>query len=187
MHSFAQNHVMEPLSLLEHHLGSNPALFETVLIHSRHVAQKALSMAEKHPELALDLVFVEEAALLHDVGVYKTNAPEIHCFGDLPYICHGYLGREIVEMADLPEHALVCERHTGTGLYLPEILAKHLPLPHRDLAPVSLEEQLICFADKFYSKSHLDKVFTVEEVRQKLTKYGLDGVARFDQWCRLFL
>lgn len=178
---------MEALSLLEYHLGSNPALFETVLIHSRHVALKSLSLAAKHPELPMDLVFVEEAALLHDIGVYRTNAPEIHCFGDQPYICHGYLGREIVEKADLPEHALVCERHTGTGLYLPEILSKNLPLPHRDLAPVSLEEQLICFADKFYSKSQLNKEFSVDEVRQKLAKYGPDGVLRFDRWCEMFL
>lgn len=178
---------MEPLSLLEHHLGSNPALFETVLIHSRHVARKALSMVEKHPELALDPLFIEEAALLHDIGVYRTHAPDIHCFGELPYICHGYLGREIVEKAGLPEHALVCERHTGTGLYLPEILSKNLPLPHRDLAPVSLEEQVICLADKFYSKTHLDKEFTVDEVRMKLTKYGPEGVLRFDRWCGMFL
>ena len=178
---------MEALSLLEHHLGSNPALFETVLIHSRHVAQKALSMAVKHPELPMDLVFIEEAALLHDIGVYRTKAPEIHCFGDMPYICLGYLGREIVEQADMPDHALVCERHTGTGLYLTEILAKHLPLPHRDLAPVSLEEQLICFADKFYSKSQLYTTFSLEEVRYKLTKYGPEGVVRFDRWCEMFL
>jgi uncharacterized protein len=178
---------MEALSLLEHYLGSNPALFETVLIHSRHVAQKALALATKHPELPMDLIFIEEAALLHDIGVYQTYAPEIHCFGERPYICHGYLGREIVEKADLPDHALVCERHTGTGLYLTEILAKNLPLPHRDLAPVSLEEQLICYADKFYSKSQLNVEFSVDDVRQKLTKYGMEGVARFDRWCEMFL
>jgi len=178
---------MEALSLLEQHLGFNPALFETVLIHSRHVMQKALTLAGKHPEIPMDLFFIEEAALLHDIGVYRTHAPEIHCHGDLPYICHGYLGREILEKDGLPEYGLVCERHTGTGLYLTEILSKNLPLPHRDLAPVSMEEQLICFADKFYSKSQLNDAFSVEEVRQKLAKYGSDGVNRFDRWCGMFL
>jgi uncharacterized protein len=178
---------MEPLTLLEQHLGSNEALFETVLIHSRHVARMALKLASSHPEWNMDPIFIEEAALLHDIGVYRTHAPDIHCFGNLPYICHGYLGREIVEAANLPEHALVCERHTGTGLYLAEIVGKNLPLPHRDLAPVSLEEQLICFADKFYSKTHLDTEFTVEEVRNKLLKYGTEGVLRFDRWCGMFL
>ncbi len=178
---------MDALSLLKRHLDSNAELFETVYVHSRHVVQKALSLAEMHPEMPLNRVFIEEAALLHDIGVYRTNAPEIHCLGDAPYICHGYLGREILEKEGFPLHGLVCERHTGTGLYLTEILAKNLPLPHRDLAPVSLEEQIICFADKFYSKSHLNWEFSVEEVRQKLTKYGPDGVSRFDRWCELFL
>jgi len=178
---------MDALSLLKRHLGSNIELFETVCLHSRHVMQKALSLADKHSELSLDKAFIEEAALLHDIGVYRTNAPEIHCFGDAPYICHGYLGREILEKEGLPLYGLVCERHTGTGLYLTEILAKNLPLPHRDLVPVSLEEQIICFADKFYSKSQLTIEFSVEEVRLKLAKYGADGVKRFDRWCEMFL
>jgi len=178
---------MEVLSLLEQHLGNNRALYETVLIHSRHVRDKALALAVKHPELALDLDFIEEAAMLHDIGVFRTNAPDIHCFGDLPYICHGYLGRELVEAAGFPKHALVCERHTGTGLYLTEILAKNLPLPHRDLAPISLEEQLICFADKFYSKSHLKRELSVAQVRQKLVKRGPESLIRFDRWCEMFL
>lgn len=178
---------MDALSLLKHYLDSNTELFETVSLHSQHVMKKALYLAEKHRELSLDEAFIEEAALLHDIGVYRTNAPEIHCFGEAPYICHGYLGREILEREGLPHHGLVCERHTGTGLYLAEILAKNLPLPHRDLAPVSLEEQIICFADKFYSKSRLNTEFTVEEVRHKLAKYGPESVARFDRWCEMFL
>ncbi len=178
---------MDALSLLKRHLGSNTELFETVCLHSRHVMFKALALAENHPEMSLDKAFIEEAALLHDIGVYRTNAPDIHCFGKAPYICHGYLGREILDKEGLPLHGLVCERHTGTGLYLTEILAKNLPLPHRDLAPVSLEEQIICFADKFYSKSQLHVAFSEEEVRQKLTKYGPEGVIRFDRWCEMFL
>ncbi len=178
---------MDALSILNRHLGSNTELFETVYMHSRHVMLKALYFADKHPELSVDRLFIEEAALLHDIGVYQTNAAEIHCFGTAPYICHGFLGREILEKEGLPQHGLVCERHTGTGLYLTEILAKNLPLPHRDLAPVSLEEQLICFADKFYSKSQLTKEFSVDEVRQKIAKYGPEGVLRFGRWCEMFL
>lgn len=60
-------------------------------------------------------------------------------------------------------------------------------MPHRDLLPVSLEEQLVCFADKFYSKTHLDREKTVEEARRSLEKFGQDGLLRFDGWCRMFL
>lgn len=178
---------MDALSILKRHLGSNRQLFETVHQHSMHVMQKSLILAENHPEMLLNRVFIQEAALLHDIGVYLTNAPDIHCFGEHPYICHGYLGREILEKEGYPVHGLVCERHTGTGLYLSEIRAKKLPLPHRDMAPVSMEEQLICFTDKFFSKSHLNTEFSLEEVRLKLSKYGRDSVKRFDRWCEMFL
>lgn len=178
---------MDALSILKRHLSSNPELFETVYLHSRHVMLKALDLADRHPELSMDRNFIEEAALLHDIGVYRTNAPDIHCLGTFPYICHGYLGREIMDQEGLPRHGLVCERHTGTGLYLAEILDQNLPLPHRDLVPVSLEEKIICFADKFYSKTQLEKEFSIEEVRSKLIKYGPEGVNRFDRWCEMFL
>ena len=52
-----------------------------------------------------------------------------------------------------PRHALVCERHTGAGLSLEGIIAQDLPVPHREMVPVSLEEQVICFADKFLFKN----------------------------------
>ena len=55
------------------------------------------------------------------------------------------------------------------------------------MLPVSLEEQLICFADKFFSKTKLDKEKSVEKARKSVAKYGEDGAARFDHWCELFL
>ena len=53
--------------------------------------------------------------------------------------------------------------------------------------PVSLEEQVICFADKFFSKTHLNDEKTVEKARKSLQKYGEEGLQRFDRWCELFL
>jgi uncharacterized protein len=177
---------MDAVSLLKKHLGSDTGLYDLVYSHSRNVADKALSLASHYPE-PLDESFLEEAALTHDIGVYLTYAPDIKCFGSFPYICHGYLGRELLDGEGFPMHALVCERHTGTGLYLSEIMEKDLPLPHRNLVPVSLEEQLICFADKFFSKTHIEVELSVEEVRNKLKKYGEAGLSRFDRWCDLFL
>ena len=60
-----------------------------------------------------------------------------------------------------PRHALVCERHTGAGLSLKDIMDQKLPVPPREMLPVSMEEQVICFADKFFSKTHLDREKTV--------------------------
>ena len=45
------------------------------------------------------------------------------CYGDKDYICHGYLGRALLEKEGLPAHALVCERHVGVGLSISDIRA----------------------------------------------------------------
>ena len=162
-------------------------LYQSVWSHSRLVAEKALQLAKAHPELNLDLDFVYEAAMLHDIGVFLTHAPSIYCMGDKPYICHGILGAELMRADGYPRHALVCERHTGTGLTVDDIIAQNLPLPHRDLCPVSLEEKLVCLADKFYSKSNPDREKPLDKVRQSVARYGEDSLRRFDEKAALFL
>ena len=178
---------MDPLLLIDKYYPEDNELKHILLKHSRSVADKALAMARKHPELNLDLQFIEEAAMLHDIGIFQTDAPSIRCFGTHPYIAHGYLGAEILRAEGFPQHALVCERHTGAGLSLQDIIDQQLPVPHREMLPVTLEEQLICFADKFFSKTHLDEEKTVEKARNSIAKYGEEGLNRFDRWCSLFL
>ncbi|MDE8698292.1 phosphohydrolase, partial [Bacteroides cellulosilyticus] len=97
----------------------------------------------------LDKDFLYEAGMLHDIGIFLTNAPGIFCFGDQPYVCHVYLVADLMRQEGYPRHALVCERHTGAGLSLDDIISQKLPVPHRDMLPVSLEEQVVCFADNF--------------------------------------
>ncbi|HIZ27226.1 HDIG domain-containing metalloprotein [Barnesiella sp. An55] len=162
-------------------------LYHSVWSHSKLVADKALQLAQAHPELAIDKDFVYEAAMLHDIGVFLTHAPEIYCMGDQPYICHGVLGAELMRADGYPRHALVCERHTGTGLTVADIIAQNLPLPHRDMCPVSLEEKLVCFADKFYSKSNPDREKPLDKVRKSVARYGEDSLRRFEELAALFL
>lgn len=162
-------------------------LKKILLNHSRSVADKSLALAAKHPELKLDMQFLEEAALLHDIGIFLTDAPSIFCFGNQPYITHGYLGADLLRAEGYPHHALVCERHTGAGISRESIRTHQLPIPDRDMIPVSLEEQLICFSDKFFSKTHPDKEKSVEKALKSISKYGEDGVQRFKKWCDLFL
>jgi len=150
------------------------------------VRDKALLIASKHPEMVIDTDFVSEAAMLHDIGVVLCNAPDIDCHGSHQYIEHGYLGADILRKEGLPEHALVCERHTGVGIRLETILEKGLPIPAHDMIPISLEEQLICYADKFYSKTHLEKAHSLKRIRKKLKKYSSDDLAVFDAWHLLF-
>ncbi len=178
---------MNALAIIDKYYPENNELKHILLVHSRSVADKALLIAERHPELNLDCTFLEEASLLHDIGIFLTDAPGIFCFGDKPYICHGSLGAELLRKEGYPRHALVCERHTGAGISLKQILKEELPIPHRDLIPVSMEEQVVCFADKFFSKTHLDQEKSMEKALRSLAPYGKKGVERFETWCKLFL
>lgn len=178
--------VLDPIKVIDGFYAENPKLREILVKHSTSVADKAVSLSRRHPELQLDEDFLYEAAMLHDIGIIKTNAPEIYCFGDKPYICHGYLGAEMLRGLDYDRHALVCERHTGAGISKEDVKSRNLPLPLRDFMPLSKEEITICFADKFFSKTKLLREKTVEQAIVSLSKYGNKGVERFKEWCKMF-
>lgn len=156
--------------------------------HSRMVAEKAVRIASRVSSLSPNTDFIREAALLHDIGILFTDEPSIGCYGGKSYICHGYLGRELVEREGFPKHALVCERHVGVGLTRSEIEEKKLPIPRRDMVPVTIEEQIICYADKFFSKGEefLLREKPIEVVRQGIAVYGEDKLSRFNEWVALF-
>jgi len=163
---------MDYQSILDKYYPEDDDLRQLLLKHSRQVADRALAIARKHRELPVDVQFLEEAAMLHDIGVFRCDAPSIHCHGTEPYIKHGPIGGEILRQEGFPRHARVAERHTGTGLpgYEPE----------------TLEEQIICYADKFYSKSSPDRVRTVLETAQSLERFGHEGVRKFLAWAEKF-
>ena len=178
---------MDPLQIIQQYYEQGSPLYEILITHDTSVANKALEIALMHPELKLDTGFIYEAAMVHDIGIFMTQAPEICCVGLHPYICHGYLGSQLMKEEGYLRHALVCERHTGTGIRKEEIVQKNYPLPHRDMYPVSFEEQLICFADKFFSKKHLDQEKSIDKILKGLSKHGEEPVVRFNEWCKLFL
>lgn len=178
---------MQPLDIIQKYYTPGTKIYDIYISHVTDVTNQALLIAQKHPELAVDVKFLEEAGMLHDIGIFKTNAPRIACIGNYPYVCHGFLGRELLTEEGFPKHGLVCERHTGTGLSLETILMKKLPIPHRDMRPQSLEEQIICFADKFYSKSNLGKKKPLKKIRKGIKNHNTHDVKIFDRWCEIFL
>ena len=163
---------MDCLSIINKYYPENDELRQLLLKHSRQVADRCLQIAKKHRELPVDVQFLEEAAMLHDIGIYRCDAPSIHCHGTEPYIRHGVIGGEMLRQEGFERHARVCERHTGTGLpgYEPE----------------TLEEQIVCYADKFYSKSAPDHVRSVLETAQSLEKFGHEGVKKCLSWSERF-
>ena len=179
---------MDPIKIIQKFYKVDSESYRYLTEHSKAVAKKALEVAKKVPHLGPDLKFIEEAAMLHDIGIFLTDAPLIGCFGKKPYVCHGYLGGELLEKEGFPKHALVCERHVGVGLSIQDIEDQNLSLPKRDMIPVSIEEEIVCFADKVFSKSERDltKQKNFDEIRKEQMRFGEDKVKRFDKWLEKF-
>lgn len=181
---------MNPIDILAEYCGRGSKVFEILVEHGRQVAGKALTAAGRVAELKPDLYFIEKAAMLHDIGILQTASPMFGCTGKEPYIRHGILGRKLLENIQLPDTALVCERHIGAGISAEDVRRHDLPLPERDMLPVSIEEQLICYADKFYSKNgngtDLGKEKPVDKILNGLAPYGEDKVNQFKKWHHTF-
>lgn len=177
---------MDYQAIIDKYYPEDNALRHILLVHSRAVTARALRICDRHPELGLDRRFVEEAAMLHDIGIFCCDAPGIQCFGTEHYLRHGRIGADLLRAEGYPRHARVCERHTGAGLSREAIVSGNLPLPAEDFLPETLEEQVVCYADKFYSKSNLEREKTIAQAERSLARFGTDGLARFQEWERLF-
>ena len=158
------------------------------IIHANAVTSLALDFAGRHSELGLDMEFIKEAAMLHDLGIFLTKAPRIYCYGSEDYICHGYLGAELLRSLGYERHARVCERHTGTGITKQAIIDNGWNLPVKDFVPETLEEQLVCFADKFYSKTrYLNEPRSFEQVVESMRKISDESVKKVQEWAKIFM
>ena len=179
---------MNPIDILAEYYGRGSKAFEILVAHGRQVARRALKAADRVAELQPDHDFIEKAALLHDIGIIYTASPGFGCTGQEPYIRHGIMGRELLEKIDLPDLALVCERHIGVGISAKDVRKFSLPLPERDMLPISIEEQLICYADKFYSKNGNGPAPAkpIDKILDGLAPYGQDKVERFQKWSHRF-
>lgn len=172
--------------IIDKYYPEDNALRHILITHSTLVMQRAVRICDTHPKLGINRQFVIEVAMLHDIGIFRCNAPSIYCMGDAPYICHGYIGAQLMRTEGFPKHARVCERHTGAGLTRRDIVSQHLPLPEQDFLPETIEEKLICYADKFYSKTHPEHEKSYEEAIRSLQKFGEEGVLRFMEWKKIF-
>lgn len=106
---------------------------EPVVAHCRAVASLASALARA---AGADLKLVEAGALLHDIGRSRSHGWE-----------HGPLGAEILRSWGLPGAlADIAERHMGAGLTAAEAAARGLG--ERELLPRSLEEKIVCVADR---------------------------------------
>lgn len=174
--------------------GESGALRTILITHSKAVADKAVSIIDEKC-LPVNRQFVYDAAMLHDIGIIRCDAAGIECYGTEPYIRHGLCGGEILRQyaaetglsaESVEPFARVCERHTGAGLTAKDISEQNLPLPQQDFLPETLEEKLICYADKFFSKTRPSDEKPLDKVMLSMQKFGHDTVDRFNELHKLF-
>ena len=126
--------------------------------HSIKVAEKALEIANKIKKETVNKDLVEIGALLHDIGRGKTHG-----------FRHALIGGKILKERGLPNSLVrVCETHILGGLDKED--AKVIGLPEKEYLPITLEEKIICIADKLTAGT---KEVTIEQRFSKwFSKYG---------------
>lgn len=115
-----------------------------IVFHCLHVARKSYKIAQqinvkggsKIKNINSNVVFI--GGLLHDAGRAESHG-----------IDHGIKGANLIRKHLKNEKlALMTERHIGGGIDKNE--AKIFNLPIKDYIPISIEEKIICYADKLF-------------------------------------
>ena len=148
----------EAIKLLKKYANSEKD-FKAVLTHSKAVQNVAVDIGKRIKDI--DLNFIKTASLLHDIGRFKCRPRSKDS------IKHGIFGADILRKEDLPEYALVAERHLGAGISKEDIEEQGLELPLNDYIPISKEEKIVCHADNLVSN---DKLISIEEAVERFSK-----------------
>ena len=116
----------------------------------------------------MDLTLVEAGALLHDLGRSVTHGTK-----------HAVIGGKLARERGLPLSVVkILERHMGAGVPADE--AKELGFPDGIYVPKSLEEKVVCYADKLAEgPGEVEFGVTVGRMAKKL---GADHPALGRMW-----
>lgn len=147
---------------------------ELIWTHSEIVAEIAIRIARHLKEvkkIRTNSSLLEAGSLVHDIGVYECFDEDLNPDSALPqYISHGYLGYQILKKEGYPEElARFALTHIGTGITREDIKRENLPFRLGDYIPITLEEEIVCYADKFHTKYPSFNSF--KEQKRRLEKF----------------
>jgi uncharacterized protein len=132
-----------------------------VIRHCVAVAEVAVETADKLSEKGykINIPLVEVGALLHDLGRSKTHTVD-----------HSLVGAQIAQNVGLPEPVVrIIKRHVGAGITAEE--AEKLGWPKDTYMPQTLEEKVVCYADKIIDKSRRTPIELEIERLQKGNRF----------------
>ena len=129
-----------------------------IITHCQAVASLALEIAQEFraKNYSVNLELIEAGALLHDLGRSKTHS-----------VNHAIEGMKLAQTEDLPE-TIICiiKRHVGAGITPEE--AEQLNWPKDNYIPQTLEEKIVCYADKCLSGNERIPVeITINQLHDK--------------------
>lgn len=134
---------------------------ERTVAHCQGCARISRLLAEKAAERGnmVNQSAVNAGALLHDIGRSQTQV-----------VNHGYVGAQILEKEGVDAVVVeIVKRHVGAGISAEE--AKALGFPSGDYIPMTLEQKIVCFADKMLDG---DRARPFEEEVKRFVKKGHD-------------
>jgi len=114
-----------------------------IVEHCQTVARVAKILAEEFERRGhvVDVQAVIAAAMLHDIGRSRTHT-----------VSHGVEGADIVEKEGADRKVVeIVRKHVGAGIAPEE--STRLGLPDLDYIPRTLEERIVCFADKMVDRN----------------------------------
>jgi uncharacterized protein len=137
-----------------------------VIKHCLAVTDLALQLAHRLQSkgIKIDLQLVEAGAILHDIGRSRTHDVD-----------HSLVGAQIAQQIGLPQPVInIIKRHVSAGITDEE--AAWLEWPRDIYVPQTLEEKVVCYADK---RIDHDKVVPIEAEIEKLKSLGFaEGAER---------
>ncbi len=137
-----------------------------VVSHCLAVADYAVLIASKLQQkgFEVDLALVEAGSVLHDLGRAKSHGVD-----------HSVVGAKMAEELNLPPQIVnIIKRHVGAGITLEE--AKQMGWPKDTYIPQTLEEKIVCYADKRIDNGAVVPIDN--EIRKLQSKGFLAGAER---------
>ncbi len=145
------------------------------------------------PSRPVDLPLAVLGALVHDIGTYQViddpgsyggrEADPAHPVTfRRDYIRHGILGYTYLRDSGADEAvAQFARNHTGLGLTRDMVERQHLDLPAADYVPLTREQEIVMYADKFNSKSDPIVFVSVEGYSRRCARFGEANVRRWHE------
>lgn len=135
-----------------------------VIAHVVAVTGVALDLAAKLQAkgIEINVPLVEAGALLHDLGRAQSHNVD-----------HGLVGSQLAQKLGLPQSVVdIIKRHVGAGITDEE--AEWLGWPKDNYIPATLEEKVVCYADKRIDHEH---TVPIEDEILKLQTKGFGEAA----------